>query len=156
MRIITIQLHIIGWYADSGREKFGQWWMFCFFILGHKRGVSGGGRWPCQRRALYVLFRDLGWQVRVIPSKNKLYLFMDSRKFENKNYFKASLIDYQCKYMHHNFSIDFLETNYIWCILMIPKGFFLSAFFFYMFGENVKRQLSVIADILDLNFFMMN
>jgi len=28
----------------------------------HKRGVSGGGRWPCQRRALYVLFRDLGWQ----------------------------------------------------------------------------------------------
>mgnify|MGYP003690857763 CR=1 FL=1 len=81
---------------------------------------------------------------------------MDSRKFENKNYFKASLIDYQCKYMHHNFSIDFLETNYIWCILMIPKGFFLSAFFFYMFGENVKRQLSVIADILDLNFFMMN
>lgn len=118
--------------------------MFCFFILGHKRGVSGGGRWPCQRRALYVLFRDLGWQVRVIPSKNKLYLFMDSRKFENKNYFKASLIDYQCKYMHHNFSIDFLETNYIWCILMIPKGFFFYQLFSFTCLEKMSKDNLVL------------
>lgn len=33
---------------------------------GHKRGASGGGRWPCQRRSLYVKFRDLGWQVNIL------------------------------------------------------------------------------------------
>lgn len=36
-----------------------------FTSSGHKRGASGGGRWPCQRRSLYVKFRDLGWQVKV-------------------------------------------------------------------------------------------
>ncbi|XP_061178193.1 bone morphogenetic protein 7-like [Saccostrea echinata] len=29
----------------------------------HKRGA---GRWPCQRRSLYVKFRDLGWQSWII------------------------------------------------------------------------------------------
>lgn len=37
-----------------------------FTSSGHKRGASGGGRWPCQRRSLYVKFRDLGWQVKVL------------------------------------------------------------------------------------------
>lgn len=37
-----------------------------FMSSGHKRGASGGGRWPCQRRSLYVKFRDLGWQVNIL------------------------------------------------------------------------------------------
>lgn len=55
-----------------------------FMSSGHKRGASGGGRWPCQRRSLYVKFRDLGWQVNILNGfpRNKQIFYIKILHFK--------------------------------------------------------------------------
>lgn len=55
-----------------------------FMPSGHKRGASGGGRWPCQRRSLYVKFRDLGWQVNILNGfpRNKQIFYIKILHFK--------------------------------------------------------------------------